>query len=328
MWSLFCHNDGHNEQYTGSVSVFLQLMDNSVDPIHCEFKFTLLHPKDPNKNIVKPMAGHKQHVFRNTDSNWGFYELIKYQRLIMDNYFWNEDSIVVEIDIQVTIGHRIQHESALSSYAPTPTSYATNKIIAINIIDQYKTPCTCTLKRDVAEILKSQSGIYLPDIILKVGLNEIQCHRLILIHRSSVFRAMFSCKMLESSTNEIQIEAASIDAMKIVIEYIYCDTFEVHTVPSFEIALEVFQLADRFDLDFLSELTVPIIARYLTVSNILAALKFSEDHAHITGGKQLKKAAQEFSRAHWEEMLDYASNMDFKEYLSSDLLNSGSVQGG
>ena len=54
----------------------------------------------------------------------------------------------------------------------------------------------------------------------------------------------------------------------------------MHLCTQFECALEVFQLADRFDLDRLTELVVPMIARHLTVATVLEALQFSETHRH------------------------------------------------
>jgi hypothetical protein len=44
-WELFCHNDGHSEQYAGCVSIFLQLVNAGAQgTVPCGFKFVLKHP--------------------------------------------------------------------------------------------------------------------------------------------------------------------------------------------------------------------------------------------------------------------------------------------
>ena len=304
MFCLFVHNDGHAEPYAGSLSVFLQLVDQSNEAVHCDFRFSIIHPTDSLRNIVKPSAGMKSHIFHHSDSNWGFYELIKYCRLSSEHFFWNDDSLVVEVEIEITSGHRIQHDTVMPSFLP----YDSMLSGAAGKCDAFEAPVTCSMRRDVLDLLKSCPEMK-PDVSLKIGGDSIAAHICILSFRSKVFRAMFGAKMVESKTHQVVIESASLQSMKILIEFIYCDTFPISYVCSFDCAVEVFLLADRYDLEKLTELIVPMIARYLGVNNIFQAIQFADDHMHLSGGKLLRQVSQEFSRSHWEEILDYASNV-------------------
>ena len=79
----------------------------------------------------------------------------------------------------------------------------------------------------------------------------------------------------------------------------YCDVVPETLISSFRVAIEVFQLADRFDLDALTDLLVPAIAANLSIQNVIPALQFAYAHRHSAGGERLKRVAQEFAKIHW-----------------------------
>ena len=300
-WELFVHNDGHSDQYAGCVSVFLQLLEPHVQgTVNCGFRFTLLHPTDASKNVTKPSVGQKLHTFKVGDTNWGFYSLENYKRLASEKYLWPNDAFVVELELEEATGQTQTHEHMAPSYVPS--AQHGDLIAALSLPLTPSAPCSCALRHDIAELLRSGAT---GDILLLVGpaQESMHAHRGVLEARSSVFRAMFSSHMKDSREETLVIPDATPGAFRALLEFVYCDALPDHLVLTFAMALEVFTLADRWDLDRLTELVVPIISRHLSVANVYSALQFADAHSHCTGGARLKRVAVEFSRQHFEEVL-------------------------
>jgi hypothetical protein len=115
---------------------------------------------------------------------------------------------------------------------------------------------------------------------------------------------MFASEMKDANEHLLEMPDASPDAIRAVLEYMYSDCIPEYLLQSFATAVEVFQLADRWDLDRLTELVVPLISRHLSVANVFAALQFAETHKHSAGGARLRRVAIEFSRQHFEDVID------------------------
>lgn len=141
-WELFVHNDGHSDQYAGCVSVFLQLLEPLVQgTVNCGFRFTLLHPTDASKNVTKPSVGQKLHTFKVGDTNWGFYSLESYKRLVSEKYLWPNDAFVVELELEVATGQTQTHEHVAPSYLPSAQHADT--IAALSLPLTPSAPCSC-----------------------------------------------------------------------------------------------------------------------------------------------------------------------------------------
>lgn len=298
---MFLHNDGHSEQYAGCCAVFLQLLEPAAaSTVQCAFKFFLLHPLDAAKNITKPSSGQKSHAFKVADTNWGFYELVRRERLVAEKFLWPNDALVVEVEMEVSIGNAVAHEHVHAAYYPSAQPGATLAALAVPL--QANAPCACALRRDITQLLANQTSA---DLVLLVGETRepLHTHRAVLEARSAVFRTMFASTMLDAHESVIELPDASVAAVRALLEFVYSDCVPDHMLQSFAAAVEVFQLADRFDLDRLTELVVPLITRHLSIANVFAAIAFADTHQHCAGGARLRRVALEFARQHFDEVM-------------------------
>ena len=82
------------------------------------------------------------------------------------------------------------------------------------------------------------------DILLVCQGEEIAAHRVVLGARSSVFRAMFQSKMMESVKGEIRIDDADKDVLKEMLRYIYSTKVE----EKFDKFGELLVLANKYEV--------------------------------------------------------------------------------
>ncbi|CAE8597261.1 unnamed protein product [Polarella glacialis] len=64
------------------------------------------------------------------------------------------------------------------------------------------------------------------DVVLKVGRDELQAHRLVLAVRSPVFKQMLAAPMSEKATGIVEIGDMSIEVARLLCEFMYTDTIK------------------------------------------------------------------------------------------------------
>ncbi|GBO30796.1 Speckle-type POZ protein [Araneus ventricosus] len=130
------------------------------------------------------------------------------------------------------------------------------------------------------------SGL-LSDVKLCVGDREFDAHKVVLAARSPVFAAMLRNKMKENSENRIEVEDSNETAVGELLRYLYAEK----TIPlTIDLALDLFELADKYDIQTLKSETANYLRCNFSVENILDILVAADLHDE----KQMKKEAIEF----------------------------------
>ncbi|XP_057324851.1 speckle-type POZ protein-like [Microplitis mediator] len=113
------------------------------------------------------------------------------------------------------------------------------------------------------------------DTIINVGDKEFQAHKIILMARSPVLAAMFSHDMIEKKENKISIPDVTPEIFEKVLKYIYTD--EVNDLN--EIADDLLEVADKYQLRSLKEMCQESLSKTLTVKNALKIMTLADLHS-------------------------------------------------
>lgn len=113
------------------------------------------------------------------------------------------------------------------------------------------------------KLSKLQDSGTLSDFSIKVGTDELKVHKVVLVMHSDVFEAMFNnseCK--ESQTNALEVVDFEFAAIKDFVHYLYTGEMK-----SNQNALDLFKLADQYNIEDLKSLSEEIIVKNLDDSN-------------------------------------------------------------
>ena len=123
----------------------------------------------------------------------------------------------------------------------------------------------------------------LSDFTLKVGaVDRFMVHKCVLAAQSPVFDAMFESKMQENASGDMMITAFSTAAVADFLHFIYNGV-----VRSFSNAMELFALAEKYEVPTLKEISENIIEINLNISNALEIFNLG----HLYDCDRLKRSA-------------------------------------
>lgn len=131
------------------------------------------------------------------------------------------------------------------------------------------------------------------DVILKIGNEKIGVHKAILACSSSVFKAMFTHRMSERNSREVEIEDVDISTVKAMLKYIYSADFENFNSNRYNCYLNLLIAAEKYCIESLKEKCQDILIKELKLNNVLHCIV----HADIYNALHLKKAAMDFAVA-------------------------------
>lgn len=97
------------------------------------------------------------------------------------------------------------------------------------------------LDRDMLNLYKDKTY---SDVIIKCQGKEIKVHKIILVNRSSVFKAMFKSEMTESITNTVNINDINPEALEEVLKFIYTGTVSIQ----YENIDDIMNFAEMYDM--------------------------------------------------------------------------------
>lgn len=146
-------------------------------------------------------------------------------------------------------------------------------------------------QQEVCESLQAllQTG-NLSDVVLKVGSETIDAHRLILAARSPVFERMFSCPMKETTDNEVLVQDFDAISMRALVKYLYTGVVDHVDLESDDYAVNLLQAAHRYEVPGLVDRCVQVLVGRLRVETAAERLEMAE----LLGNKYFKAQCLEF----------------------------------
>lgn len=157
------------------------------------------------------------------------------------------------------------------------------------------------------------------DVILCVGEEELQAHRIVLSLRSSVFSEMFEQKANEEGLSKIVIENFKPDVVKAMISYIYCG--EVDNVPQgINFVIELYAIDDKYALPQLRKKCVFHLNYKLDSENAGKILVLAHSHTD----DYLKKIVKKYVCDNPKEILNssgWKAVMNDRMDLAADILS-------
>jgi len=113
------------------------------------------------------------------------------------------------------------------------------------------------------------------DVTLCCGKNKFPAHRILLAAESTVFRAMFETDMKEAKENQVVIDD-SIDPA--VVQEMISFTYTGQVEGISEIAADLLEIADKYDMDDLMALCENELSATLNIDNAAEILILADDH--------------------------------------------------
>lgn len=113
------------------------------------------------------------------------------------------------------------------------------------------------------------------DITIFCENREFNVHKVILIHRSPVFQAMFRNDMLEKSSNQVNIKDIDPEAFEVFLRFLYTGQASIEAKQ----AAGIYEACEKYQLPDLKEMCLIIMQENITVEacveTLLVADKFS-----------------------------------------------------
>jgi len=152
----------------------------------------------------------------------------------------------------------------------------------------------CTLQDGMKSLFKSK---VFSDVKLLVDGEEFDAHRAALASRSEVFEAMFNASMTETATNSVTIGDISAETMKLLLQFIYTDTFAAYDVQPAVIG-DLLKAAQKYQISRLSRLCEKKAVEALTLESVLDWLMLGT----MVEAPELKSACMRFVRENLAEV--------------------------
>lgn len=190
----------------------------------------------------------------------------------------------------------------------------TNSYHQSDSITHQPSPPNNRLSKDFESLLNNKD---FADVIISVDGVEYQALKAVLAARSSVFSAMFKTNgMQESVKNRIEITDISQNVLEEMLRYIY--TGNVNNLH--ELADELFEAADKYDLDELKEMCLNFMSSNLSVDTaaktlILADLHHADELKSKTMNYIVMNACKVMCTEGWKYVV--ASNVLINEVCSA-----------
>ena len=138
---------------------------------------------------------------------------------------------------------------------------------------------------------------------------RIPVHKIIITSRSPYFKALCMGGMVESSQSVIRVNDVPIDALRLVIEFLY--TYEVPYDRCSEHIVDMFLLACRFQVSKLKSILENLLIFNLSVDNVSGLILV----AHTQSSKPLLTECAAFIKAHQQELLQQPDYVELADQI-------------
>ncbi|XP_078150181.1 BTB/POZ and MATH domain-containing protein 2-like [Carex rostrata] len=118
------------------------------------------------------------------------------------------------------------------------------------------------------------------DVDFHVENRSFLCHRLILVARSPVFKAMLFGNMAEATQQQIKIADMCPKVFEAMLHFIYTDSFPScnSDKASTKLTVQLFEAADRYALEGLKELCEDELCSNISLDTVTTTLAFALQH--------------------------------------------------
>ncbi|XP_057340094.1 speckle-type POZ protein B-like [Microplitis mediator] len=255
VWNLQLRFNHRNSDHKDEISIFLNSFFNYE--VRTEYSFYILNNEKKKVNYLKLIQKFK------FQDGWGVPFIKKQGLLAKKNELLPDDILTIGIELTV-----FDDPVEVSATVPINESKA-------------------TMARDYEELYKSKMGF---DIELIVEEEKFQAHKLVLMARSSVFRAMLTTDMRENREKTVTIKDMKSEVFKKTLEFIYTD--KVDDLDSF--AEQLLEAADRFHIPTLKEVCVESLCESVTINNACRLLVV----AHLHNATEMVEYISKFIAIH------------------------------
>lgn len=143
------------------------------------------------------------------------------------------------------------------------------------------------------------------DTTVHVQDKEYKAHRAVLIARSSVFAAMFQHETTEKLTGIINISDCDPESFEKFLEFLYTGKLEN---PSCRNALDLYEIADKYDAPELKTFCVDFLMENLAIENVCDVAFFADkyEETNLLSASQLyfnENVNDIFETSEWDSLV-------------------------
>ncbi|XP_057342158.1 speckle-type POZ protein-like isoform X2 [Microplitis mediator] len=241
----------------------------------------------------------------------------RFSSFVLDN---KKDKNFTTTDV---VQHYINNDKKICLSLPKKTllddkdKYLPDNTLTICVdLTVFKTPTTTSKKlvinfskrgmaHDYQDLYNTKMGC---DTIINVGDYEFQAHKTILMARSPVLAAMFSHDMIEKKENKISVPDITPEIFEKILKYIYTD----QVIDLNEIADDLLEVADKYQLQSLKEMCQESLSETLILRNALKIMTLADRHS----AKELLDFTIRFMATNMKDLIE---TQEFKEFSRSNL---------
>ena len=168
-----------------------------------------------------------------------------------------------------------------------------------------------SLLQNLGESLWKDSSF--ADILIEADGQNFKAHKAILANSSPVFHAMFTSQMSESVECTVRPGGSlSVGAVRLFLEYLYIRDPQLVLPAQADraaLVIELFELAEMYQVQDLADLCVGWMVRFLGVSTVIDTLRA----AHVHAKAELKEECMSFIRR--ESAALFCSRQDIRKWF-------------
>uniref|UniRef100_A0A1B6D3K8 Kelch-like protein diablo n=1 Tax=Clastoptera arizonana TaxID=38151 RepID=A0A1B6D3K8_9HEMI len=214
-------------------------------------------------------------------------------------------------------------EAIMSAQANGESQDLTSRISNNNPLTHYfhQSPEHCSVS--FAAINKMRQNSQLCDVILRVGMNNIHAHRVVLASTSPYFYAMFNDDMAEKLQKEVELRDIDPVALQLLVEYSYTGEVQI-TEENVQVLLPASSL---LQISSVREACCKFLMRQLHPSNCLGIRSFADTHSC----KELHRRSHRFALQNFEDVMNTEEFLllpfsEVEELISNTQLNIASEE--
>lgn len=271
-WRIYLFPNGNIEENSDYVSIFVRVIAG-MDNTQTLLTFKIL---DLNNYVVCEKTPTDSHLFYNCANFVGWSQFIEREEIFQNFYNSCQDNLKIGCDLKLSKKKYFEAE--------------TNKLFSLEC-----------LSKNFYELYKSEKYT---DVTLVCKDRNFKVHKIILVSRSPVFRAMFELDMKESSTNIVDVYDIEPEAFEKFLEYMYTGNTNV----TFTEVVSLLEACEKYQLLDAKQLCLAVLKANISITKAVEILLMADKFKLVSLKRTLLKfindnAAQVLESDGWSSML-------------------------